>query len=72
MSDLSLYTLAFASQGQTVAELVFQVCRTGTIDYHHRQLLQSFLLQEHLTEEDHTAIDRLLYAVRRGWLQIVD
>ena len=67
-----MYTKIFSNNGQTVAELVFQVCRTGRINYNHRQLLRSFLLQDNLSEEDHTAIDRLLYAVRRGWLQVID
>lgn len=67
-----MYPQIFSSNGQTVAELVFQVCRTGRINSNHRQLLRSFLLQDCLTEEDHTAIDRLLYAVRRGWLQVID
>jgi len=54
----------------TIAELVFQVCRSGKVTRNHRQQLRSILLQDALSEEDYSAIDRLLYAIRRGWLQL--
>ena len=60
------------SPGFTIAELVFQVCRSGRITQTHRQQLRHVILQETLTEEDYSAIDRLFYAIRRGWLQLVD
>lgn len=56
----------------TVAELVFQVCRSGMVTQTHRQQLRHVILQNTLTEEDRSAIDRLFYAIRRGWLQLVD
>lgn len=54
----------------TIAELVFQVCRSGKVTRNHRQKLRSAILQDTLSEEDYSAIDRLLYAIRRGWLEL--
>lgn len=56
----------------TMAELFFQVYRYGSLNSNHRQQLRSILLKESISEEEQTAIDRLLYAVRRGWLKIDD
>ena len=56
----------------TIAELVFQVYHSGLLTLTHRQQLKTAILEEALTEEEQTAINRLLHAVRRGWLKIVD
>lgn len=56
----------------TVSELFFQVYRSGRLTTNQRQHLRSSLLQESLSEEEQTAIDRLIYAVRRGWLKMSD
>jgi hypothetical protein len=56
----------------TIAELVFQVYHSGLLTPTHRQQLKTALLDDCLTEEDQTAINRLLHAVRRGWLKVVD
>jgi hypothetical protein len=56
----------------TIAELVFQVYHSGLLTPTHRQQLKTALLNDCLTEEDQTAINRLLHAVRRGWLKVVD
>lgn len=56
----------------TIAELVFQVYHSGLLTQTHRQQLMTVLLNDCLTEEDQTAINRLLHAVRRGWLKVVD
>lgn len=37
-----------------------------------RQELMWALLDDPLTSEDRVLIDRLLYAIRRGWLTIID
>lgn len=55
-----------------IAELFFQVYRYGSLNRDHRQQLKFILLKESISEEEQTAIDRLLYAVRRGWLKISD
>ncbi|MDF0556338.1 hypothetical protein [Kamptonema sp. UHCC 0994] len=56
----------------TIAELVFQVYHSGLLTLTHRQQLRNAILEQALTEEDQTAINRLLHAVRRGWLKVVD
>ncbi len=56
----------------TLAEVFFQVYQQGKIDKHHRQYLRATLLNEQISQEEQTAINRLLYAVRRGWLQVAD
>ncbi|MDJ1185482.1 hypothetical protein [Roseofilum casamattae] len=53
-----------------MAELVFEVCHTGKLTQANRKQLRSILLQPSISEEEHSAIDRLLYAIRRGWLKI--
>lgn len=56
----------------TIAELVFQAYHSGLLTQTHRHQLRSAILEETLTEEDQTAINRLLHAVRRGWLKVMD
>ncbi len=56
----------------TLAEVFFQIYQQGKIDRNHRQHLKATLLNEHISEEEQTAINRLLYAVRRGWLQVAE
>lgn len=58
------------SSGFNIAELVFQVCHTGELTSDNRKQLQSVLLQHSISEEERSAIDRLIYATRRGWLRI--
>ena len=55
-----------------IAELVFQVYRTGILTLEHRKQLRNLFLYHNLSEEDTTAINRLLHAIRRGWLRISD
>lgn len=56
----------------TIAELVFQLYHSGLLTPNHREQLKTVLLNDCLSEEDQTAINRLLHAVRRGWLKVVD
>jgi protein-arginine kinase len=56
----------------TLAEVFFQVYQQGRIDRNHRQHLRATLLKEQVSQEEQTAINRLLYAVRRGWLQVAE
>ncbi len=56
----------------TLAEVFFQVYQQGKIDRNHRQYLRATLLNEQISQEEQTAINRLLYAVRRGWLQVAE
>ena len=54
-----------------LVDLCFQVWKTGSINQAHRQQLRSALLAESLSEYDQIIINRMLYAVRRGWLKVV-
>ncbi|WP_309236505.1 hypothetical protein [Microcoleus sp. FACHB-672] len=56
----------------TISEILSHSSSSGLITRKQRSTLMSALLEDWLTEEDRAAIDRLLYAVRRGWLKIVD
>ncbi|MDJ0554755.1 MAG: hypothetical protein QNJ68_10000 [Microcoleaceae cyanobacterium MO_207.B10] len=55
-----------------IAELVFQVYRSGILTQEHRKQLRNLFLNYNLTEEDTTAINRIFHAIRRGWLRIAD
>ncbi len=54
-----------------ITELVFQVYRSGILTHEQRKQLKNLFLYHNLSEEDTTAINRLLHAIRRGWLRIV-
>ncbi|GAB4305975.1 MAG TPA: hypothetical protein IGS52_04250 [Oscillatoriaceae cyanobacterium M33_DOE_052] len=56
----------------TISEIFYQIWHSGQITYHHRWGLMSALMQDSLNQEEREAIDRLLHAVRRGWLRLVD
>lgn len=51
-------------------DLCYQVWETGSINQAHRQQLKLALLAESLSEYDQIIINRMLYAVRRGWLKV--
>lgn len=55
-----------------IAELFYQACQVGHLTRRDRRRIMSAFLREALTEEEKAVINRLLHAVRRGWLQIVD
>ncbi len=57
---------------QTVSEIFYQIWQTKQISPRHRWGLMSALMQDSLSEDERDAIDRLLHAVRRGWLQVED
>jgi hypothetical protein len=54
------------------SELFFQIYWSGRLTPEHRQYLRAILLQESLSEEEQSSINRLIYAVRRGWLKLTD
>ena len=62
----------FNPESMNLTELFSQVYAVGHITYSDRQFLRYALLEGVLTEEDRNLIDRLVYAVRRGWLQMTD
>jgi hypothetical protein len=53
-----------------ISELFFQIWCSGRITQDNRFGLKYALLKDTLGEEDKAAIDRLLHAVRRGWLTL--
>ncbi|MFO8040620.1 MAG: hypothetical protein R6U67_14380 [Sodalinema sp.] len=56
----------------TLSELAAQVWNSGKISSQDRQFLRS-LFTEHLpSEEEIAAVDRLLHAIRRGWIQMLE
>ena len=55
-----------------IAELFVQVSLSGQITLADRYGLQAALLKDSLSEEERFAIDRLLYAISRGRVKIVN
>lgn len=66
MPDQALFPLP------TIAEVFGQAWNSGRLTFRDRLYLRSAILNSALSEEERAAIDRLLHAVRRGWLQILD
>ncbi len=56
----------------SLSEVFSQACESGKMTPAERQGLQSALLDHTLSEEEQATINRLLYAVRRGWLDFQD
>lgn len=55
-----------------LTELFSQVYAVGRVTHSDRQILRYALLEGALSEEDRNLIDRLVYAVRRGWLKMTE
>jgi len=51
-------------------EVFANVWTSGCLTRSHRQALMSALLHNGLSLEERNLIDRLVYAVRRGWLRL--
>lgn len=58
-------------QSEALSEVFAQVSYTGQITRNERQCLLYALLDETLSIEEKQAIDRLLYAVRQGRVQLI-
>lgn len=56
----------------TIAEVFGQAWNDGKLTANERTDLMFALLEQELNSEDYDAIDRLLHAVRRGWIQMLD
>jgi hypothetical protein len=56
----------------TIAELFAQVIQKGKITLKDRYVLRTALLNNSLCQEEEILINRLLHAVRRGRLQMID
>jgi hypothetical protein len=55
-----------------IAELFVQVSLSGRITLADRYGLQAALLTDTLSDEERFAIDRLLYAVRKGRVKVIN
>ena len=58
------------NQSVSLPDVYFQVWESGTMSLSARTILQASLLEEQLKEADRALIDRLLYAVRQGWVSL--
>jgi hypothetical protein len=54
----------------SLPDVYFQVWESGTMTLSSRAILQASLLEEKLKEADRALIDRLLYAVRQGFVSL--
>lgn len=55
-----------------IAELFAQVIQNGQITLTDRYFLRAALLNSSLCQDEEVLINRLLHAVRRGMLKVVD
>ncbi|HBB32585.1 MAG TPA: hypothetical protein DC064_12505, partial [Cyanobacteria bacterium UBA9273] len=55
-----------------IADLFAQVSHSGQITLADRYGLLAALLEDTLTEDERASIDRMLYALHRGRMRIVD
>ncbi|QIZ71133.1 hypothetical protein [Oxynema aestuarii] len=53
-------------------ELYGQIMFSNVVTPTDRQQLRAALLKECLSEDEKAIVDRILYNVRRGWLQMVE
>ncbi|MEM6501694.1 MAG: hypothetical protein AAF685_07635 [Cyanobacteria bacterium P01_C01_bin.89] len=53
-----------------VASTFSEVWDSGKVTNRNRQEIKSALLCGGLTHDDHMAIDRMVHAVKRGWLSL--
>lgn len=63
---------AFVLLPSAISELFSQATRSGQLTRADRYGLMAVVMSEGLDEEERTAIDRLLYAISRGRVQLSD
>jgi hypothetical protein len=57
----------------TISELYFNTWKSGTIDRTQFHQIQYAVTSQSLkSSEEQKIVSRLLYAVRRGWLSVMD
>ncbi len=54
----------------SIEELFGQVWQTGSINRQHQRRLKRALLDRNMNPDERAAVDRMLHAVRRGWLKL--
>lgn len=57
---------------EVLTNLYAKVSEASYITRYDRELIRLTLLQDNLKEEEHRIINRLLYSIRRGWIELVD
>ncbi len=57
---------------ETLTNLYAKASEASYITRYDRELIKHTLLEENLKEEEHRIINRLLYSIRRGWIELVD
>ena len=55
-----------------VSDIYVNTLRTGKVTLGHRRILKDAICSLGLDEEELTAIDRLIWSISRGRLQVVD
>ncbi|MCT7951481.1 hypothetical protein NG798_16890 [Ancylothrix sp. C2] len=63
---------AILPEESTLPELFANVWKQGMMTASNRQSIKSALLTGSLSETELRIINRMLYAVRRGWLRVAD
>jgi hypothetical protein len=56
----------------TLSQLFGKIWQQGSLTTGDLQCIKFTLSSNSLCEQEVCAIDRILYAVRRGWLQMID
>ncbi|HIK11182.1 MAG TPA: hypothetical protein IGS52_13085 [Oscillatoriaceae cyanobacterium M33_DOE_052] len=56
----------------TVAEIFCTTLANGQITRRDRESLRRAFLADSIRDDEYAAIDRMLHAVKRGWLMMVD
>jgi hypothetical protein len=65
-----MQTLTLKSD-RTIAELFYQVTHSGNLSRTESHGLRT-LCESALCEDDRDAVNRILHAIRRGWVRISD
>ncbi|MGL5064556.1 MAG: hypothetical protein ACRC62_31590 [Microcoleus sp.] len=55
-----------------VAELFYQVSHSGNMTRTESSGLMRVMCESALSDEDRDAVNRLLHAIRRGWVRVLD
>ncbi len=56
----------------TMAEMFAQITTSGVITLADRYMMKTAVLQESLSDEERQVLDRLLYAIRKGRVRLID
>ncbi|WP_211517476.1 hypothetical protein [Geitlerinema sp. PCC 9228] len=52
--------------------MFYQIWHSGSLNTEQRATIQKTLLETDMSADELAAIDRIVHAVRRGWLTMVD